>query len=64
MATSGRMARSPSPLPELQLELTDELVLLLDNKVLGPDILQERVFVVVGVGPVMGLRLGQYRHLA
>ena len=54
----GRWTRSPPSLPELPLKLTDELVLLLDNKVLGPDILQERVFVVVGVGLVVGLRYG------
>ena len=64
MATFRRRTRSPSPLPELLLELTDELILLLDNKVLGPDIVQERVFVVVGVGLVMGLKLGHDRSLA
>ena len=58
MATSGRRTLSPSPLPELLLELSDELFLLLDDEVLGPDIVQERVFVVVGVGLMMGLRLG------
>ena len=40
MAVSRRWTRSHSSLSELPLELTDELVLLLDNKVLGPDILQ------------------------
>ena len=62
-AASGRRAGSPSFLSELQLKLTDELVLLLDNKVLGPDICQDRVIVVIGVGLVMGLRLGLCRHL-
>ena len=58
MAAYGRRTRSPSPLPELLLEPLDKLFLLLDNEVLGPGILQERVFVVVGVGLMMGLRLG------
>ena len=64
MAVSGRWTWSPSPLPELLLELTDELILLLDDKVLSPEIVQERIFIVVGVGLVMGLRLGQDRSLA
>ncbi|XXG89013.1 hypothetical protein AAC387_Pa12g1117 [Persea americana] len=64
MAAFGRRTRSPSPLLKLRLKLSNEFVLLLDNKVLGPDIVQERVFVVIGVGLVMGLRLGQDRSLA
>ena len=63
MTASGRRTQSPCPLPELLLELSDELVLLLDNEVLGPDIAQERVFVVVGIGLVMGLRYGPCRLL-
>ena len=58
MAASGRRTRSPPPLPELLLKLSDELFLLLDNEILGPDIVQERVFVVVGVCLMMGLRYG------
>ena len=61
---SGRWTWSPSPLSELLLELTDELILLLDDKVLSPEIVQERVFVIVGVGLVIGLELGQDRSLA
>ena len=64
MVVFGTRTRSPSPLPELLLKLSDGFVLLLDNKVLGSDIVQERVFVVVGVGLMMGLRLGRNRSLA
>ena len=38
MAASGGWTRSLPSIPELPLNLTDELVLLLDDKVLGPDI--------------------------
>ena len=63
MTASGRWTRSPLSLLELSLELMDELVLLLDNKVLGLDIRHERVIVVFRVGLVMRLRLGPCRHL-
>ena len=53
MNASGRCTRSLRPLSELLLELPDKLILLLDNEVLGPDIVQERVFVVVKVGLMM-----------
>ena len=59
LALSGRRTQSPPSLPKLLSKLTDELILFLDNKVLGPDILQERVIVVVEVGLMMRLRLGQ-----
>ena len=42
MAASGRRIQSPSLFPELLLELSDELFLLLDDEVLVPDIVQER----------------------
>ena len=59
LASSGRWTRSPPSLPELLSKLTDGFVLFLDNKVLGPDMLQERVIVVIEVGLMMGLRLAQ-----
>ena len=55
MAASGRWAWSLLLLPELLSKLTDELVLLLDNKVLGSDIRKERVIVAIGVGLMMRL---------
>ena len=54
VVASGRWTWSPPSIPELPLKLTDELILFLDNKVLGPNICQERVIVVVGVGFMMG----------
>ena len=56
MVAHGRRIRSPSPIPELLVELSNELFLLLDDVALGPDIVQERVFVVIEVGLVVGLR--------
>ena len=58
IAAHERWTRSPSPIPELLVELSNELFLLLDDAVPGPDIVQERVFVVVEVGLVVGLRFG------
>ena len=44
---------------ELLLELMNQLILLLDNKVLGPDIREEWVVIIaltiVGISLVMGL---------
>ena len=54
LAVLGRWTRSSPPLSELPLKLTDDIVLLLDNKVLGLDIRKERVVVAIGVGLVMG----------
>ena len=45
---------------EQPLELTNQLSLLLDNKVSGPDIRKEWVVITVGIGPVMGLGLGRH----
>ena len=57
-ATYRRRARSPS-IPELLLEPLVELFLLLDEEVLGHDSILERIFMVIGVGLVMGLRHSQ-----
>ena len=57
MAAHRRLTRSPSPLLELLLEPSDELFLLLDEAVLSPDVVQDRVF-VVEVGLMVGLRSG------
>ena len=55
MAAHRRWTRSPPPLLELLLEPSDELVLLLDEAVLSPNIILERAF-VVKVGLMVGLR--------
>ena len=57
-STAARGRRTPSlpPLLELLPEPLDELFLLLDEQVLGPHIALERVFMVVRVGLLMGLR--------
>lgn len=52
---SGRSDRSLVFLSELPLELTDQLFLLLDNKVLGPNIREESIIIIVNIGQVMGL---------
>ena len=57
---SGRWTRGFPSLPKLLSKLMDELVLFLDNKVLGLNIFEERVIIVVVVGLMVGLRLGQY----
>ncbi|XXG67551.1 hypothetical protein AAC387_Pa06g0873 [Persea americana] len=66
MAAHGRRTRSPSPLPKLLLEQSNELFLLLDelsqscclSSRMTPDIVQEKVFVFVKVGLMVGLRSG------
>ena len=55
LVATGRWTWNLPSLPELLLKLMDELVLFLDNKVLGPDIRQERVVIAIGVGLMMGL---------
>ena len=57
MAAHGRWTPSPPPLLELLFEPLDELFLLVDEAVLSPDIVQDRVF-VVKVGLMVGLRSG------
>ena len=54
LAASGRWNQSLLLL-ELLPELTNQLILLLDKKVLSPDIREEWVVITVGIGPVMGL---------
>ena len=52
---SGRWNQTLLLLLELPSELMDQLILLLDNKVLGLVIREEWVVIIVGIGPVMGL---------
>ena len=47
---------SPSLLLELLFEPLDKLVLLLDEAVLSPDIIQVKVFIFVKVGLMVGLK--------
>ena len=54
-AASRRCNWSVVLLPELLLESTSLLTLLLENKVLGPDICEEWVVVIVGIDMVIGL---------
>ena len=61
MAAHGRWTPSPSFLLELQFEPPDNLVLLLDEEVLSPDLIQVRVFVFVKVDLMVGLRSGPCR---
>ena len=56
MAAPGRWTPSSSLLLELLFEPLDKLVLLLDEAVLSPDIIQVRVFVFVKVDLMVGLR--------
>ena len=57
MAVNGRWTPSPTPLMDLQLESSDELFMLLDEAVLSPDTILNRVF-IVEVGLMVGLRSG------
>ena len=60
MAAHGRWIPSPPPLQELFLEPSDELFLLLDEAILSPDIILNKVF-VVEVDLMVGLRSGPRR---
>ena len=58
MAAHGRWTPRPPPFLELLLDPSNELFLFLDEAVLSPDIVQDRVF-VVKVGLMVGPRSGQ-----
>ena len=60
MAANGRRTPSPTSLLELLLESFDELFLLLDEAVLSPDTILNKVF-VVEVDLMVGLRSGPRR---
>ena len=57
MAVNGRWILSPTHLLELLLEPSNQLFLLLDEAILSPDIILDRVF-VAKVGLMVGLRSG------
>ena len=60
MATNRRQTPSPTSLLELLFESSDELFLLLDEAILSPDIILNKVF-VVKVDLMVGLRSGPRR---
>ena len=60
MAANGRQTPSPTSLLELLLESSDELFLLLDEAILSPDAILNRVF-VVEIDLMVGLGFGPRR---